>query len=137
MKITSVLLLLTCFATFDTVSFAQMNDKKTSATLETAVFGGGCFWCLDAQFKLVNGVKSVVSGYAGGSLKNPSYEQVCSETTGHAEVIQVEFDPAVVSYDDLLRKFFRAHDPTTLNRHGALRDWPEWRRFGGMHCANS
>src|SRR5580698_8191015 len=118
MKITSVLLILTCFATFETVSFAQMNDKKTSATLETAVFGGGCFWCLDAQFKLVNGVKSVVSGYAGGSLKNPSYEQVCSETTGHAEVIQVEFDPAVVSYDDLLRKFFRAHDPTTLNRQG-------------------
>jgi peptide-methionine (S)-S-oxide reductase len=118
MKITSVLLILTCFTTFDTVSFAQMNDKKTSATLETAVFGGGCFWCLDAQFKLVNGVKSVISGYAGGSLKNPSYEQVCSETTGHAEVIQVEFDPAVVSYEDLLRKFFRAHDPTTLNRQG-------------------
>jgi peptide-methionine (S)-S-oxide reductase len=118
MKITSVLLILTCFATFDTVSFAQMNDKKTSAALETAVFGGGCFWCLDAQFKLVPGVKSVVSGYAGGSLKNPSYEQVCSETTGHAEVVQVEFDPAVVSYEDLLRKFFRAHDPTTLNRQG-------------------
>jgi peptide-methionine (S)-S-oxide reductase len=118
MKITSVLSILACFITLGRVSFAQMNDTKSSATLESAVFGGGCFWCLDAQFKLVNGVKSVLSGYAGGSLKNPSYEQVCSETTGHAEVIQVEFDPAVVSYEDLLRKFFRAHDPTTLNRQG-------------------
>ena len=96
-----------------------MNDTKSSPKLETAVFGGGCFWCLDAQFKMVNGVKSVLSGYAGGTTKNPSYEQVCSETTGHAEVVQVEFDPAVVSYEDLLGKFFRAHDPTTLNRQGA------------------
>jgi peptide-methionine (S)-S-oxide reductase len=119
MKIVSALLIVACCTTFDTVSFAQMNDTKSSPKLETAVFGGGCFWCLDAQFKMVNGVKSVLSGYAGGTTKNPSYEQVCSETTGHAEVIQVEFDPAVVSYEDLLRKFFRAHDPTTLNRQGA------------------
>jgi peptide-methionine (S)-S-oxide reductase len=119
MKITSALLVLTCFTALDRVSFAQMNDTKSPATLESAVFGGGCFWCLDAQFKLVNGVKSVLSGYAGGTLKNPTYEQVCSETTGHAEVVQVQFDPAVVSYEDLLRKFFRAHDPTTLNRQGA------------------
>ena len=97
----------------------EMNDTKSSSRVETAVFGGGCFWCLDAQFKLVNGVKSVVSGYAGGTTKNPSYEQVCTETTGHAEVIQVEFDPGVVTYADLLRKFFHAHDPTTLNRQGA------------------
>ena len=95
-----------------------MNDAKSSPKLESAVFGGGCFWCLDAQFKMVDGVKSVLSGYAGGTTKNPSYEQVCSETTGHAEVIQVEFDPSVVSYEDLLRKFFHAHDPTTLNRQG-------------------
>src|SRR3984893_12961744 len=118
MKITSALLVLACFTTLDRVSFAQMNDTKSSATLESAVFGGGCFWCLDAQFKLVNGVKSVLSGYAGGTTKNHSYGQVCSETAGHAEVIQVEFDPAIVSYEDLLRKFFRAHDPTTLNRQG-------------------
>jgi peptide-methionine (S)-S-oxide reductase len=118
MKITSALLILACFATLGRVSFAQMNDTKSWPPLESAVFGGGCFWCLDAQFKLVNGVKSVVSGYAGGTLKNPTYEQVCSETTGHAEVIRVEFDPAVVSYEELLRKFFRAHDPTTLNRQG-------------------
>src|SRR6476661_956674 len=117
-KITSALLTLACLTMLDRVSFAEMNDTKSSPKLESAVFGGGCFWCLDAQFKLVPGVKSVVSGYAGGTVKNPSYEQVCSETTGHAEVIQVEFDPGTVSYEDLLRKFFHAHDPTTLNRQG-------------------
>jgi peptide-methionine (S)-S-oxide reductase len=109
---------LACFATFANLSLAEMNEPKSSPHLETAVFGGGCFWCLDAQFKLVDGVKTVLSGYAGGSTKNPSYEEVCSETTGHAEVIQVEFDPAIVSYEDLLKKFFHAHDPTTLNRQG-------------------
>jgi peptide-methionine (S)-S-oxide reductase len=118
MKMLSVLLLLACFAGLDRVSFAQMNSTQSAPSLETAVFGGGCFWCLDAQFKLVPGVKSAVSGYAGGTAKNPSYEEVCSETTGHAEVIKVEFDPSVVSYENLLRKFFRAHDPTTLNRQG-------------------
>lgn len=127
MKITSALLILACFTTLSRVSFAQMNDTKSSPALESAVFGGGCFWCLDAQFKLVNGVKSVLSGYAGGTLKNPSYEQVCSETTGHAEVIRVEFDPAVVSYEELLRKFFRAHDPTTLNRQGGDVELPTGR----------
>src|SRR5215469_9902296 len=106
------------FSAIATIRAAEMNDTKSSSHLETAVFGGGCFWCLDAQFKLVNGVKSVVSGYAGGTTKNPTYEQVCTETTGHAEVIQVEFDPSVVTYADLLRKFFHAHDPTTLNRQG-------------------
>ncbi|MBV9490722.1 MAG: peptide-methionine (S)-S-oxide reductase MsrA [Verrucomicrobia bacterium] len=91
------------------------NPHKT----EIAVFGGGCFWCLDAQFKLIDGVKKVTSGYAGGHTANPTYEQVCSDRTGHAEVIQVEFDPSVVSYQALLEHFFRAHDPTTLNRQGA------------------
>jgi peptide-methionine (S)-S-oxide reductase len=109
-------LFLAGFAGLASLSFAAMNDKQDH--LETAVFGGGCFWCLDAQFKLVDGVKTVLSGYAGGSTKNPSYEDVCSETTGHAEVIQVEFDPAKVSYESLLKKFFHAHDPTTLNRQG-------------------
>jgi len=118
MKMLSILLLLACLAGLDRVSFAQMNSTQSAPSLETAVFGGGCFWCLGAQFKLIPGVKSVVSGYAGGTTKNPSYEEVCSETTGHAEVIKVEFDPSVVSYEDLLRKFFRAHDPTTLNRQG-------------------
>jgi peptide-methionine (S)-S-oxide reductase len=118
MKIFTRMLFLACLAGISSTFAAEMNDTKSSSYVETAVFGGGCFWCLDAQFKLVNGVKSVVSGYAGGTTKNPSYEQVCTETTGHAEVIQVEYDPAVVTYADLLRKFFHAHDPTTLNRQG-------------------
>ena len=118
MKIFAKALLLACLAGIGSIRAEEMNDTKSSSHMETAVFGGGCFWCLDAQFKLVNGVKSVVSGYAGGTTKNPTYEQVCTETTGHAEVIQVEFDPAVVTYADLLRKFFHAHDPTTLNRQG-------------------
>jgi peptide-methionine (S)-S-oxide reductase len=118
MKIFAKALLLACLAGIGSIRAEEMNDTKSSSHVETAVFGGGCFWCLDAQFKLVNGVKSVVSGYAGGTTKNPTYEQVCAETTGHAEVIQVEFDPAVVTYADLLRKFFHAHDPTTLNRQG-------------------
>ena len=119
MKIFIRALLLACLSGFASIYGAEMNDTPSSSHLETAVFGGGCFWCLDAQFKLVKGVKSVVSGYAGGKTKNPTYEQVCTETTGHAEVIQVEFDPAIVTYADLLRKFFHAHDPTTLNRQGA------------------
>jgi peptide-methionine (S)-S-oxide reductase len=118
MKIFAKVLLLASLTGIGSNHAAEMNDTKSSSHVETAVFGGGCFWCLDAQFKLVNGVKSVVSGYAGGTTKNPTYEQVCSETTGHAEVIQVEFDPAVVTYANLLRKFFHAHDPTTLNRQG-------------------
>jgi peptide-methionine (S)-S-oxide reductase len=118
MKILAHMLILAFWSGIASICAAEMNDTNSSSHLETAVFGGGCFWCLDAQFKLVPGVKSVVSGYAGGTTKNPTYEQVCSETTGHAEVIQVEFDPSVVTYADLLRKFFHAHDPTTLNRQG-------------------
>lgn len=83
-----------------------------------ATFGGGCFWCTEAVFQEVEGVHSVVSGYAGGHLANPSYEQVCSGRSGHAEVIQVEYDPDVVSYTDLLEIFWKTHDPTTLNRQG-------------------
>src|SRR6266436_534218 len=118
MKIFARVLFLAFLSGIASICAAEMNDTKSSSHTETAVFGGGCFWCLDAQFKLVQGVRSVVSGYAGGSTKNPTYEQVCTETTGHAEVIQVEFDPSVASYEDLLRKFFHAHDPTTLNRQG-------------------
>lgn len=85
---------------------------------ETAVLGGGCFWCTEAVFQELKGVVSVMPGYAGGGVKNPSYEQVCSETTGHAEVIKIEFDPSKVSYQDLLTVFFATHDPTTFNRQG-------------------
>ncbi len=85
---------------------------------ETAIFGGGCFWCTEAVFESLRGVKKVRPGYAGGSRPNPSYEDVCTGETGHAEVIKIEFDPSVISYDDLLTVFFAAHDPTTLNRQG-------------------
>jgi peptide-methionine (S)-S-oxide reductase len=85
---------------------------------ETAVFGGGCFWCTEAIFSDLKGVLKVTSGYAGGRTNNPSYLQVCSGSTGHAEVIKVDFDPSIVSYGDLLNVFFHVHDPTTPNRQG-------------------
>jgi peptide-methionine (S)-S-oxide reductase len=86
---------------------------------ETATLGGGCFWCLEAVYQDLRGVTAVQSGYMGGALVNPSYEAVCTGRTGHAEVVQVEFDPAELDYADLLRVFFTIHDPTTLNRQGA------------------
>jgi peptide-methionine (S)-S-oxide reductase len=95
-----------------------MTDS-TPTRLETATLGGGCFWCLDAVFRQLRGVERVESGYAGGRRQHPSYEQVCSGATGHAEVVQVDFDPAVVGYRDLLDVFFTIHDPTTPNRQGA------------------
>jgi peptide-methionine (S)-S-oxide reductase len=85
---------------------------------ETAVFGGGCFWCTEAVFRELKGVMSVMPGYAGGSQPNPTYEQICSGTTGHAEVTKVEFDPSIISYRDLLTVFFATHDSTTRNRQG-------------------
>jgi peptide-methionine (S)-S-oxide reductase len=90
-----------------------------STTSAVATFGGGCFWCLEAVFEQVRGVQSVVSGYAGGHVENPSYEEVCGKKTGHAEVVQITFDPAAVGYRDLLGVFFATHDPTTPNRQGA------------------
>lgn len=86
---------------------------------EEATLGGGCFWCLEAVFQQLAGVESVVSGYAGGSVPQPTYEQVCGGRTGHAEVVQVRFDPDVLDFEDLLRVFFTIHDPTTKNRQGA------------------
>ena len=86
---------------------------------EKATFGGGCFWCIEAVYERIEGVKSVVSGYAGGEVQNPTYEQVSTGTTGHAEVVQVEWDPEKISYTEILDLFWQAHDPTTLNRQGA------------------
>jgi len=86
---------------------------------ELATLGGGCFWCVEAIFEDIKGVSAAVSGYSGGHVKNPTYKQVCTDTTGHAEVVQVEFDPNVISYRDILDIFFAVHDPTTLNRQGA------------------
>lgn len=96
------------------------SAKDTSdLDLQTATLGGGCFWCLEALFEQLVGVQSVVSGYAGGDQPNPTYQQVCSGRSGHAEVISVTFAPAQISYRDLLQLFFSSHDPTTLNRQGA------------------
>lgn len=96
---------------------AMQDNKK--GKMETATFGAGCFWCVEAVFQQLKGVKAVRSGYMGGHVDNPTYEQVCNGTTGHAEVIQVDFDPAVISFDELLEVFWVTHDPTTLNRQGA------------------
>jgi peptide-methionine (S)-S-oxide reductase len=91
-----------------------MSNEKN----QVAVFGGGCFWCTEAVFDELRGVRSVVSGYAGGKNPNPTYEQICMGNTGHAEVIKIEFDPAQISFRDLMTVFFATHDPTTLNRQG-------------------
>lgn len=88
------------------------------ADLQTATFGGGCFWCTEAVFLELRGVQHVESGYAGGHVANPTYEQVCTKKTGHAEVIQISYDPDVISYEDLLEIFFQTHDPTTKDRQG-------------------
>ncbi len=96
---------------------SAMNNP--SAKTDTATFGQGCFWCSEAIFERIEGVKSVFSGYAGGHVTNPTYEQVCNGNTGHAEVIQIIFDPDVISYEELLKIFWKTHDPTTLNRQGA------------------
>jgi len=86
---------------------------------ETATLAAGCFWCVEALFKRLEGVERVVSGYAGGEVANPTYEEVCSGTTGHAEAVQITFDPGVISFEELLRVFWRSHDPTTRDRQGA------------------
>ena len=104
-----------------TGSETSTNTEVKSAPmtkLETATFGGGCFWCTEAVYQQVKGVEKIVSGYMGGHIDNPTYRQVCSGTTGHAEVIQLQYDPAVVSFETLLEIHFKTHDPTTLNRQG-------------------
>jgi peptide-methionine (S)-S-oxide reductase len=90
-----------------------------STDFQTITLGAGCFWCVEAVFQRLKGVERVVSGYAGGRVKQPTYQQVCAGATGHAEAVQITFDPAVISFEDLLYVFWRAHDPTTLNRQGA------------------
>ncbi len=87
--------------------------------LEVATLGGGCFWCTEAVFQQIRGIQTVESGYCGGQVHNPSYEQICTGTTGHAEVVRLRFDPAVITYAEILEIFFTIHDPTTLNRQGA------------------
>ncbi|MBR0656849.1 peptide-methionine (S)-S-oxide reductase MsrA [Plastoroseomonas arctica] len=102
--------------------------------VESAVLGGGCFWCLDAVYRELKGVKASISGYGGGHVDNPSYEQVCGKQTGHIEVVKVDFDPAVISYADILRVFFAIHDPTTRDRQGADAG-PQYR--SAIFCADA
>ncbi len=103
---------------------AQSENKKDTGVseqmenLQKATFGSGCFWCTEAIFERLKGVKSVVSGYSGGKVENPTYEEVCTGTTGHAEVTQITYAPEVISFDELLEVFWKTHDPTTLNRQG-------------------
>lgn len=100
------------------LGFSVSNVSAAEVKLESAIIGGGCFWCVDAQYRMLKGVKNVVSGYSGGHVKDPTYEAVCAGTTGHAEVVQVDYDPAVISFRDVIDLFWDAHDPTTLNRQG-------------------
>ena len=95
------------------------TEKKDQSGLQLATFGNGCFWCTEAIFQQLNGVEKVVSGYSGGKVKNPTYREVCSGLTGHAEVIQITYDPKKITFDELLEVFWKTHDPTTLNRQGA------------------
>ncbi len=97
---------------------AAREPDAVPAGMARATFGAGCFWCTEAVFRQLRGVRSAVPGYTGGTVKDPTYRQVCSGTTGHAEAVQVTYDPAVLSYDDLLEVFWQTHDPTTLNRQG-------------------
>lgn len=96
----------------------QRNMNEPNQQLDTATFGAGCFWCVEAVFQQLEGVVSVASGYSGGNVKNPSYREVCTGTTGHAEVCEIVYDPKVISYANLLQAFWSSHDPTTLNRQG-------------------
>jgi peptide-methionine (S)-S-oxide reductase len=112
-------LLLACGVFIGAVLAAQAQHPMNTNHTEFAVLGGGCFWCMEAVFQRIPGVKSIASGYAGGHVENPTYQQVCNGSTGHAEVTRIEFDPEVISYEKLLDWFWDAHDPTTLNRQGA------------------
>ncbi|MNK30307.1 Peptide methionine sulfoxide reductase MsrA [compost metagenome] len=101
------------------VLLSSITANAQSKNLQKATFGMGCFWCSEALFQRLNGVASVRSGYEGGHVANPSYEEVCTGSTGHAEVIEVTYDPSKIKYDELLQVFWKSHDPTTLNRQGA------------------
>ncbi|MEJ7588952.1 MAG: peptide-methionine (S)-S-oxide reductase MsrA [Ferruginibacter sp.] len=107
-----------CAQKNETIKIQHMTDNSSNATMDTATFGTGCFWCTEAIFQQVEGVSKVISGYSGGKVDNPTYKQVCSGTTGHAECLNIVYDPAKVTFDELLEMFWQVHDPTTLNRQG-------------------
>lgn len=108
------------FTATSPVSGAQNQTMtQTNEPVAVATLGGGCFWCTEAIYKMLPGVKSIVSGYAGGKVENPTYQQVCTGASGHAEVIQISYDPSRISYETILKTFWEVHDPTTLNQQGA------------------
>jgi len=115
--------ILTCLGCIANKEDSDKNTKIVSdskeAITETAIIGGGCFWCTEAVFEKVDGVKEAISGYAGGKVPNPTYKQICTGLTGHAEVIKIIYDPKIISFEKILNIFGDAHDPTTLNRQGA------------------
>jgi peptide-methionine (S)-S-oxide reductase len=96
----------------------NQNSPSSITNLDTATFGAGCFWCVEAQFQMLDGVESVTSGFSGGTVKNPSYKEVCNGNTGHAEVCQIVYDTTKLSYEDMLQAFWKSHNPTELNRQG-------------------
>ena len=104
---------------FATLAIGRTDTNEMKKKMEVATFGAGCFWCVEAIFQDLKGVEMVESGYTGGKIKNPTYREICSGLTGHAEVIRIKFDPSVITYADLVRVLFVVHDPTTLNRQGA------------------
>lgn len=115
-----VLLLLSCSPTQTKTSNLMNNfTEKTNNNFQLATLGGGCFWCLEAVFMEIKGIESATSGYSGGTVKNPAYREVTTGRTGHAEVVQLKFDPEIISFQEILEVFFHLHDPTTLNRQGA------------------
>lgn len=118
-SIVSLMGLHSCAQKDNKTSTKKDSKIMSTAKLDTATFGTGCFWCTEAIFQQVEGVEKVTSGYSGGTVPNPTYEQVCSKTTGHAECLNIMYDPAKVSFDELLEIFWQVHDPTTLNRQGA------------------
>jgi peptide-methionine (S)-S-oxide reductase len=117
-----ILITLAAFGCKENKTLSQTIEKvnmEEKSTLDTATFGEGCFWCSEAIFKRLKGVESVISGYSGGTTENPTYEQVCTGKTGHAEVCQIIYNPKIISFDDLLQVFWKTHNPTTLNKQGA------------------
>lgn len=119
--ISTVFISLIFFSCDNTVSKnnqEKVMDNQVKSNLEIATFGSGCFWCTEAIFERVKGIQKVISGYSGGTTDNPTYKEVCTGTTGHAECTQIYFDPSIITYDELLEIFWKTHDPTTLNRQG-------------------
>jgi len=107
------------FISLSLSGFSQGNKTKNTSNLETIILGGGCYWCVEAVYENLDGVKSVISGFSGGKIPNPTYEEVCTGTTGHAEVVQITYDKSVTDINEIFQVFFTVHDPTTLNRQGA------------------